>query len=104
MHTTLRVAVVGGDERIRTFYPPRLEVRRYGSRKCRGNGGLKQALATIRVGGLDAVVLLVRWLGHPASRAVRGACKRAGIPCAVVTGGESSARRVVLSIAHRCRP
>lgn len=95
MPAQLRVALVGGDERSGATYPPGVTVRRFGSSHFSGNGALRRVLAAITTGGLDAVVVLVRWLGHPASEAVRLACRRAGIPCSVVTGGESSALRAI---------
>jgi hypothetical protein len=100
MRAPLRVAVVGGDEREGPSYPEGVEVRRYGSRRFRGNGGLRRILAAIRTGELDAVVVLVRWLGHPASKAVRAACRRAGVRCRVVTGGESAVLRVVRALVE----
>lgn len=89
------VGIVGGDERAWGGYPEGVEVRRYGSTRFKGNGALRQVLAAIASGGLDVVVLMVRWLGHPASEQVRAACSRGGIRCLVVPGGESSMLRVV---------
>lgn len=95
MQTEIRVGIVGGDEREGPSWPVGVDVRHFGSSRFRGNGGLRRVLAAIGSGGLDAVVVLVRWLGHPASEAVRSACRDAGIPCNIVTGGASSALRAV---------
>lgn len=100
MNERLQIAIVGGDEREGPSYPPGVEIRRYGSNRFRGNGSLRRVLATIDMGGLDAVVVLVRWLGHSTSETVRAACRRAGIPCNIVTGGESSAIRVVRELVR----
>lgn len=98
MEPIKKVGIVGGDERQGREYPPGVEVRRYGSSRFRGNGALRHVLAAIGAGGLDAVVVMVRWLGHPAAEQVRAACRLVGIPCLMVPGGESSALRLVRSL------
>jgi hypothetical protein len=98
MNLLVRVALVGGDERYGSVCPPGMEIRQFGSSRSRGNGSLRRVLAAIGTGGLDAVVVLVSWIGHPASEAVRDACRRARIPCSFVTGGETAARRALRHI------
>lgn len=103
MQTGLKVAIIGGDERSGSPYPQGVEVRRFGSSRFRGNGGLKRAFAAIAAGGLDVVLLLVRWLGHSAADRVRAACRRCGVPCHIIPGGESSAIRVVRELVEGVR-
>ena len=93
------VILVGGDGRARLAVPDDLELRRYGSRKYRGNGSIQSAVAAIEAGAVDGVVLLVRWLGHSAFHALRAAARRAGIPCRIVPGGESAALRAARDLA-----
>ena len=100
MQASRKVAIVGGDEREGPRYPDGVEVLRYGSSHCKGNGGLKRVLAAIAAGRLAAVVVLVRWLGHPAADRVRDACRRRDVVCLLVPGGESSAVRGVREMFH----
>ncbi len=95
MPTPIRVALVGGDERAGFAYPDGVEVRRYGSSGGCGNGGLKRVLQALSAGQTDAVLILVRWLGHSEFSSVKAACGRAGIQCRIVSGGESSVVRAV---------
>ena len=98
MEPVRRIGIVGGDERKTRSYPDGIEIRRYGSAHFKGNGALRQILAAIASGGLDVVVLMVRWLGHSMSEKVRAACRLSGIPCRIVPGGESSVLRVVRTL------
>lgn len=99
-----RVALVGGDGRVDLPMPPNVRLDRFGSARDGGNPGIDAVLRSIATGGPDAVVLLVRWLGHSVSRRIRAACKRAGIPCIVVPGGGSAAARAVANLATKaCR-
>lgn len=76
-----RIAVIGGDERSsRVAWPKKYEAVCYQSTKYGGNGplrGLENALAQDK---FDAVILLVRWMGHATFNAVRGAAS-----CPVIT-------------------
>lgn len=92
-------AVIGGDVRTHERYPDDVVVRRYASVRYGGNGPRKAAIQAIRSGGVDAVVLLTRWLGHSSFNAIRAACHRAGIPCVPVSGGTCSAARAVAALA-----
>lgn len=104
MPTPIRVALVGGDERAGFAYPDGVEVRRYGSSGSCGNGGLKRVLQALSAGRIDAVLIIVRWLGHSESRSVRAACQRAGILCRIVSGGESSVVRAVRDLLNSRKP
>ena len=99
MHPRFNVMLVGGDGRARLQPAEGVDLRWYGSSRHRGNGALRSALAVIDSGSVDAVILLIRWLGHSACHALRAACRRASIPCTVVVGGESAAMRAVLELA-----
>lgn len=100
MARRFRIGVVGGDERGGAKFPLGVDVRRFGSSRFRGTGGVRRAVGAIAAGGLDAVVVLVRWIGHPGCDAIRGACRRCGVPCIVVAGGETSALRAVRRIVE----
>lgn len=99
MENNFTVILVGGDGRARLDVPHDFKLRWYGSRKYRGNGSIQSALAAIEAGAVDGVVLLVRWLGHSAFHALRAAARRAGVPCRIVPGGESSAMRAARDLA-----
>jgi hypothetical protein len=76
-----------------------VEVRRFGSTRCHGNGSLKRLLSAIAAGGFEVVILLARWLGHPASERVRAACRAAHVRCHTVAGGDTSAMRELEQLA-----
>ena len=93
----MTIAVVGGDGRLNGSFPSHIEIRRFGSSKY-GNGEISRVIAAIMAGTIDAVVLLVRWLGHSTYHQIKTACRRAGVRCLSVTGGESSATREILAL------
>lgn len=93
------VALVGGDGRARGAVPVNLDLRWYGSRRYCGNGSIRSALAAIRGGTVDGVILRVRWMGHPAFHALQRAARKSSIPCRIVPGGESSAVRAAQALA-----
>lgn len=96
MEEPLRMLLVGGDgSRAFPAFPDGVDVVRVSSRRYDGNRSIQCALATLRKGNVDLVVLLVRWLGHPAHDALVAACKRTGVPLIRVSGGASSAIRAV---------
>jgi hypothetical protein len=101
---TMTVAIIGGRGRGGGEYPSGVTVRRFGSPHDAGNGALKRLLAAIGSGRVDLVVMVARWFAHSASSRVRGACQRAGVPCIVAEGGESSVVRAVRRIAVRAGP
>ena len=89
MNQPLKVIVVGGDAARHIAVPSDVEVRRFGSQRDCGNGACRRALCCIRHRRVDCVVLMVRWLGHPASRTIVAACKRSGIDVLRVSCGAS---------------
>lgn len=89
MNRPLKVLLVGGDARRSVVLPDGVDVRRLGSRRFCGNGACRRALCCIRHRRVDCVVLMVRWLGHPASRTIVAACKRSGIDVLRVSCGAS---------------
>lgn len=90
------IVVVGGDDRVHGInFGPGVTVRTFASPRYAGNGSTHRAFETIGRGAIDVVVLLVRWLGHPESRALIAACKSANIPVLTIAGGFSKAQRDV---------
>ena len=88
------IAIVGGDglrNRIKINAP----IRYYASRRHGGRAGVRKLLSSLRAGGVQLVVLLVRWLGHSDFHAVVAAAKTLGVPVITVCGGASQARRAV---------
>ncbi|MEQ1566319.1 MAG: hypothetical protein ABMA64_11825 [Myxococcota bacterium] len=90
-----RILIIGGDERTAVLTDLGSGVRAYPSPRYAGTGSLRRALQAIVNGGVDLVVLLVRWLGHPDYHAVVDRCRSAGVRYLVVAGGYSAARRAV---------
>ncbi len=78
-----RVAVLGGDGRHTVDAGPEARVRIYRSPRDGGTGDVRRLLDSIRAGGVDRVVILVRFNSHSATDSVRRACKRAGVPVAI---------------------
>lgn len=95
MPDTLRILLVGGYTRMTPTFPCGVQVVRVGSRRHDGNGSITSAVAKVRNGSIDFVVLLCRWLGHPAHDALVDACKSTGVPFVRIRGGASSAVREV---------
>jgi hypothetical protein len=84
MNSLRRIAVFGGDQRPRAqFEQLQAEVSYYGSQREGGNGPLKRLLSAIRSGAVDEVIVLTRWNGHSATRAVRAACRSFGVLCSL---------------------
>jgi hypothetical protein len=89
----LAIAVIGGDARQCAAHTDAATIRLFSSSNDGGNGRLRAALAAIRRGSFDVVVLL-RWLGHSDSQVMVSACAAAAIPARVVSGGMTAARSV----------
>lgn len=96
----LKLALVGGDRRVDLAHAD-VDLRVFGSSRCCGNGEGHRILAAITGGSLDAVIVMIRWLGHPASQQIRAACRRSGIPCHLVPGGGSAVVILVRALATR---
>ncbi len=79
-----RVAILGGDGRIRTARWPRSRVRIFRGRRYGGNGELRRLERALKSGTVDLLVILARWNSHSAtSRALR-LCRRLGVRVQVV--------------------
>lgn len=77
----LRVAVVGGNERAeRRKWPAEYDVTCYQGQRYGGDGELRSLKQALQNDRFDAVVLLVRWMGHSMYEVVRSAAK-----CRVIT-------------------
>ncbi len=60
-----RIAIVGGDDRIRQCrWPAGHDLRFYQGGRWGGNGPLKSLLAGLAAGKFDLVIILTRWVGH----------------------------------------
>lgn len=94
------VLIYGGDGRIsRTgVLPERAEV--IPSTRHGGNGSVRRAVARIRGGACEGVILLTRWLGHSAFHALKAACRKAGIPCIPVYGGQGAVTRALEALTE----
>ena len=75
-----RIAVLGGDGRFNPQRLPDCRVKVYQARRYGGNGHLRRMEASLKAGGVDRVVLLVRWNGHSATTRVVRLCRKLGIP------------------------
>lgn len=80
----LRVALVGGDDRLCLDPPDDVEIKIYKSTDHGGNGELRRILAALRAGSIDLVLVLRRWNGHSATTAIRRLCRKLGVACQVV--------------------
>ena len=97
----LTLALVGGDGRVDLAPLGAADVRVFGSSRYSGNGDGHRVLAAIASGSIDAVILLVRWLGHPASQQIRAACRKSAVPCHFVVGGGSAAAVLIRALADK---
>ncbi len=84
VNTRERIAVLGGDGR-HTVAADHARVRIYRSPRDGGTGDVRRLLDSIRSGGVDRVVILARFNSHSATRAVRRACQRTGVPVEIRT-------------------
>ena len=101
MKHTPKILLVGGCDRMTPIFPEAVQVQRVESRRYSGNGSIRSAVARVRSGGIDFVILLCRWLGHPAHDALVNACKTKGVPFVRIRGGASSAVRAVRAYRSR---
>ena len=97
MNPVFHVVIIGGDARRGPAVPAHIVTRKFGSRRNAGNTALARAKGAIRPGRVDLVVLMVRWLGHPTSKAIRKHCARVGVPCRFVDGAHTAASRTMKS-------
>ena len=97
MQSERTIAVVGGNGR-RVEVPGGLCVRWYPSAKEGGHHSARRVLDAMAAGGVDVVLLLVRWLGHPLATRVRAEGRRVGVPVQFVLGGRSSLRRALFDL------
>lgn len=76
-----------------------IEVRHFGTVRTAGNGEQRRLRDVIQAGGIDAVILQVRSMGHSLSGMIRRLCRTKNIPLVTVAGGRSSVRRALETIA-----
>lgn len=82
--TRLRVAVMGGDGRNVEKFADRGEVTFYQSRHDGGVSERRRMIAALKAGSFDLVILLSRWNGHDATKAIRKVCRTHNIPVEVI--------------------
>ena len=75
-----RIAVLGGDGRFDKRSMPHSKVRIYEGRRSGGNGPLRRLEAALKAGGVDQVIILVRWVGHSAFNRILALCRKLGVP------------------------
>ncbi|MDP3274806.1 MAG: hypothetical protein Q8Q09_06380 [Deltaproteobacteria bacterium] len=75
-----RVAIVGGDGRRRSTQREPCEYRYFMSPHNGGRGELVRFEQALRCGGIDRVVILVRWNAHSAIHKIKRLCKAQGVP------------------------
>lgn len=84
------VAVLGGPPRLRNTLPR--QWRHYPCRREGGAGSARRLIAAIKSGKVARVVILVRSNAHSDTIAVRGACRRAGVPFELSARAPTSTR------------
>lgn len=91
-----RILVVGGDARSAAIlHVAGVEVETVQGTNYGGSKSYHRITAVIRHGAPDLVVVLVRWLGHSESARLSKLCSTAKVPCLLVPGGLSSAKRQI---------
>ena len=80
----LRVAVFGGDGRHSPRLEERGDVRYFPSPGDGGNGGARRLEQALRTGGVDLVLILIRWNGHEATNRIRRLCRSLQVPVELV--------------------
>lgn len=75
-----RIAVFGGDGRPYLPAEQQGAVRYYPSPRNGGNGGARRLEAALRAGGVDQVLILKRWNGHPVAQRIRAVCRQLNVP------------------------
>lgn len=78
-----RVAVLGGDGRMRPEGRWGAEVVHFKSPRDGGNGEARRLEAALRAGAFDLLVVLTRWNSHSVTRKLRSLCRRLGIRVAI---------------------
>lgn len=80
----LRVAVFGGDGRHSSRWEKHGEVRYFPSSGNGGNGGARRLEQAVRTGGVDLVLILIRWNGHKETKRIRDLCRSLHVPVELV--------------------
>lgn len=91
-----RVAVYGGQPSgWKLTLPDRMRLSHYGSERRGGRRSLGRLQRSIASGGVDQVVVLVRWAGHSATSTLRRQCRSQGVPCALLQGSRTDLARLL---------
>lgn len=91
----IQIAVVGGDATRELPPVEGASIRRFPSSRDGGNGGHRSALAAIRSGSVALVIIHVRFMGHGDSHNLREVCRKARVPCRLITGGMTTVSRAI---------
>ena len=74
-----RVAVLGGDGRLRPGLVEAPEIVVFKSRRDGGNGDARRLEAALRAGSIGTLIVLTRWNSHSTTRKLRRICKNVGV-------------------------
>lgn len=76
---THRVAVLGGDGRLRPGLVEAPEVVVFKSPRDGGNGDARRLEASLRAGSFGTLIVLTRWNSHSTTQKLRRLCKALGV-------------------------
>jgi len=79
-----RVAVLGGDGRLRPGLVDAPDVVMFRSARDGGNGPARRLEAALRTGSFGTLIILARWNSHSTTRNLRRLCVRLGVKVEVV--------------------
>lgn len=79
-----RVAVIGGDGRLRPGLVEAPEVVVFKSPRDGGNGDARRLEAALRAGSFGTLIVLIRWNSHSTTRKLRLLCKKLGVEIVVI--------------------
>ena len=100
---TLRLIVIGGQAHRNPPCCPFAQIECFSSTRDGGNGDIRRAVARIRSGSVDGVVIRADFIGHSAFKTIRKVCKRCGLAVRVVSGGHAGAMRALKGIVTQKR-
>lgn len=97
------IAIVGGNRRDHTI-DIAAEIRSFPSCRNSGNGSTRDAIAAIKSGKIQLVLVLARWIGHSEYASVINACKSARVRCMTIPRGSLNGyQREVQAFLDACQ-
>ena len=85
-HSSLRIAVFGGDSRQARRFRHVPDAVFYPAGGCAGPHHAQRLIDSIRHGGVDRILILVRWNGHSATRRIREVARAHAVPVTMIAG------------------